>query len=64
MRHHLALAYEANGDTVLAREALNRALADLDDQIELIRSRGGDPNGEPPWAVEARGMLARLDAEG
>ena len=64
VRHHLALAYEANGDTVLAREALNRALGELDDQIEMIRDRGGDPQGEPPWAVEARSMLKRLDSEG
>lgn len=61
VRHHLALAYEANGDAERARKTLERALADL----ESLRSRQATPDGrlppEPGWAAELRAMLERLE---
>jgi tetratricopeptide (TPR) repeat protein len=59
VRHHLALAYEANGETEKARTTLQRALADLQDQLG---ARPGSP--EPAWAADVRSMLERLDSEG
>ena len=62
VRHHLALAYEANGDLQQAREALSRALAGLEKQLQAARSRGAAAV-EPPWATEVRAMLDRLKAK-
>ena len=62
MRHHLALAYEANGDLEQAREALARALAGLEKQLQAARARGATA-AEPPWATEVRAMLDRLKAK-
>ncbi len=62
VRHHLALAYEANGDIEQAREALSRALSSLEKQLQTARSRGATPV-EPPWAAEVRAMLERLKAK-
>jgi tetratricopeptide (TPR) repeat protein len=58
VRHHLALAYEANGEPERAREVLERAIQNLD---HLFRS-GGDTadRPEPAWAAEVRSMYARL----
>jgi tetratricopeptide (TPR) repeat protein len=63
VRHHLALAYEANGELEQARAALSRALAGLEKQLEAARQQGAKPT-EPPWASEARAMLDRLKAQG
>ena len=63
VRHHLALAYEANGEPEQARAALSRALAGLEKQLEAARKQGTTPT-EPPWANEARSMLDRLKAKG
>ncbi len=50
-RLHLAVAYEANGETDNATQALARAL----------EPHGPDPApDDPPWAAEARAMLDRL----
>jgi len=53
VRHHLALAYEANGDTEEAVAALRRAL-------EVAPAGGGE---SPEWVAEVRSMLERLDGE-
>jgi tetratricopeptide (TPR) repeat protein len=59
VRYHLALAYERNGDSEEAVETLQRALTDLDAELDAIRKRGGAVE-EPSWAAEARSMLNRL----
>jgi tetratricopeptide (TPR) repeat protein len=59
VRYHLALAYESNGDSQDAVETLQRALTELDAQLEEVRKRGGAVE-EPTWAGEARSMLDRL----
>jgi tetratricopeptide (TPR) repeat protein len=57
VRHHLALAYEANGEPEQAIEALEQAVSGLDAQ----RGTGdGSPRVEPPWAQDVRDHLARL----
>jgi tetratricopeptide (TPR) repeat protein len=60
VRHHAALAYEANGDPSSAREALGRALEGLERRRERMRSLGAPDEPEPAWVAEARTMLARL----
>jgi tetratricopeptide (TPR) repeat protein len=58
VRHHLALAYEANGEPERAREVLERAVENLD---RLFRGEGEQAQRpEPPWAAEVRSMHARL----
>ncbi|MCG8591752.1 MAG: tetratricopeptide repeat protein [Proteobacteria bacterium] len=59
VRHHLALAYEANGEPEQAVSTLERALAELDRQLEEARSSGRQA-AEPSWAGELRAMLNRL----
>jgi len=56
VRHHLALAYEANDEPEQALEVLEQALQDL----EAIRARQQEQGSEPPWAEELRRMHARL----
>ncbi len=63
IRYHLALAYEANGEADSARDALSRALAGLEKQLETARAKGATPP-DPPWAADVRAMLARLSAKG
>ncbi len=59
--HHLAQAYEANGQPDLARETLQQAVADLDARAAEQRASGEPVRPEPAWATEVRTMLARLD---
>lgn len=59
IRHHLAQAYEANNEPERAKEALARALADLDAIKKKVEARGGTLK-EPSWAAEVRAMLERL----
>jgi tetratricopeptide (TPR) repeat protein len=61
VRHHLALAYEANGEPDKAVEVLERAVATAETQLEQARSRGGEPR-EPSWLADVRGMLERLQS--
>jgi tetratricopeptide (TPR) repeat protein len=61
IRHHLALAYEANGEPDKARETLEKAIRDLD---AIFRPEGGEKRPEPAWAEEIRSMHARLTGEG
>jgi tetratricopeptide (TPR) repeat protein len=58
VRHHLALAYEANGEPERAREVLNRAIRELNAQFG---GEGEDRPPEPPWAAQLRSMHARLN---
>jgi tetratricopeptide (TPR) repeat protein len=59
VRYHLALAYERNGDSAEAVNTLQRALDDLDAQLDAVRKRG-EIAEEPSWAADARSMLDRL----
>jgi len=63
VRYHLALAYDANGETDAARDALTRAMAGLEKQLQAARAKGAPPP-EPPWAADVRAMLERLNAKG
>ena len=61
IRHHLALAHRANGDVAHARATVQRALADLEGQLDAIRARGVEEPAEPPWAADLRALLKELD---
>ena len=63
VRHHLALAYEANDQTQEAIETLELALSDLEQRLSAIRAQGGR-GVEPEWSAEAREMLNRLKPAG
>jgi tetratricopeptide (TPR) repeat protein len=61
VRHHLALAYEANGEPDKAVEVLERAIATEEKKLEQIRARGREVQ-DPPWMADVRGMLERLQS--
>ncbi len=61
IRHHLAMAYEANGESSKAIDSLERALGTLQKQQEALREAGREVS-DPAWAVEVRAMLDRLQA--
>jgi tetratricopeptide (TPR) repeat protein len=61
--HHLAQAYEADGDPEKARQTLRRAVAALNEDAEEKRASGEPISPEPAWATEARAMLARLESD-
>lgn len=63
VRHHLALAQEANGQPDQARLTLERALSDIDAMRVRIAERTGQEPTEPEWVSEMRAMLTRLEAE-
>lgn len=63
VRHHLAQAYEANGEPEKAREVLARALADLDAVLRAAAEEHGRPIPEPPWVAELRSMYERLGGQ-
>jgi tetratricopeptide (TPR) repeat protein len=63
VRHHLALAYEANGDTEEAIAALDRSLAAVTEHSEAMRKQGGNPPPEPAWVSEARTLREKLTAQ-
>jgi tetratricopeptide (TPR) repeat protein len=60
VRHHVAMAYEANGDPASARQALGRAFEGLERRRERLRSLGAPDEPDPAWVEAARTMLARL----
>jgi tetratricopeptide (TPR) repeat protein len=62
VRVHLATAYEANKQPEKAREALERALASLDEQRKAAVQQGIANPVDPPWATDAKAMLERLSA--
>jgi tetratricopeptide (TPR) repeat protein len=57
VRHHLALAYEANEQPEQAIEALEKAVAELDSKRGAADSQ---PRPDPPWAEPIRAQLHRL----
>jgi tetratricopeptide (TPR) repeat protein len=61
VRHHLALAYEANGEPEQAQKTLEDAVRDLD---AIFRGEDGEKRPEPPWTAEIRSMLQRLSGGG
>jgi tetratricopeptide (TPR) repeat protein len=63
VRHHLALAYEANDQKQMAIDALELSLAQLEERQGKARAAGGKPE-EPDWSGPAREMLARLKSAG
>ncbi len=60
VRYHLALAYEANGETEQARQTLVRAIRDLD---AILQGESGEKRPDPDWAAPIREMQGRLSAE-
>jgi tetratricopeptide (TPR) repeat protein len=63
IRYHLALAYESDGSTDKAGEALKRGLSDLDADASTRRASGEPAKPDPEWAVPLRTMLTRLETE-
>jgi tetratricopeptide (TPR) repeat protein len=61
VRHHLALAYEANEEQQQAIEVLEQAVAELD---RLRTGADGQPRPEAPWAQDVRDQLERLRDSG
>jgi tetratricopeptide (TPR) repeat protein len=61
VRHHLALAYEANGEPEQAQQTLEAAIRDLD---AIFLGEDGEKRPEPPWTAEIRSMHQRLSGEG
>ena len=61
VRHHLALAYEANGETERARQTIDQAIRGLD---AIYTREDGEKRPEPDWAAEVRSMHQRLSGEG
>lgn len=61
VRHHLALAYEANEDPEQAIATLEQAVAEL----EALRTGvDGRERPEPSWAQDVRDQLSRLRPQG
>ncbi len=56
VRHHLALALEADGKSEAAREVLARAIS----EIERISIQGDKKRPEPAYTKDLRAMLDRL----
>jgi tetratricopeptide (TPR) repeat protein len=61
VRHHLALAYEANGEPERAQQTLEMAIRDLD---AIYQGEEGEKRPEPPWTAEIRSMQERLSERG
>lgn len=61
VRHHLALAYEANKEPEQAIAALEQAIVELE---ALRTGTDGEPRPEPPWAQDVRDQLSRLQGAG
>ncbi|MCH2172313.1 tetratricopeptide repeat protein [Myxococcota bacterium] len=59
VRHHLALAYEANEETEQALAVVERALSDLDPKGP---AQAGQVRSEPAWAADMRAMRERLQS--
>jgi tetratricopeptide (TPR) repeat protein len=60
VRHHLALAYEANGEPEKAQQTLDQAIRDLD---AIYDGGDGEKKPEPAWTAEIRSMHERLSEE-
>jgi tetratricopeptide (TPR) repeat protein len=64
VRHHLAQSYEALGQKDDAREALRRALRDLEQIRTSYRASTGKEPAEPAWQADIQAMLTRLEQQG
>ena len=60
VRHHLALAYEANEEPQKALDTVEKALAALEAQTTEAKSKNQDVGPEPAWASDMRVMQERL----
>jgi len=60
VRYHLALAYDASGDSSRALEVVESALVAREAYLEAQRARGGKIDQHPPWYAEALTMRERL----
>ena len=60
VRHHLALAYEANEEPQKALDTVEKALAALEAQTTEAKSKNQDAGPEPAWASDMRVMQERL----
>ena len=60
VRHHLAQAYEANGEIDRAIRTLERAISDHEAAVDARRAQGQPAGAEPPWYSQAREMKSRL----
>ncbi|MDJ0790208.1 MAG: tetratricopeptide repeat protein [Myxococcota bacterium] len=60
VRHHLAQAYEASGDTANAKSTAEAALADHQAYAEARQAAGGTVE-EPGWYGEAKALIERLN---
>jgi tetratricopeptide (TPR) repeat protein len=59
IRHHLALAYEGDGQKERAIAVLEQVVADLDRQSQAVQAAGGKATS-PSWEPDVRQMLDRL----
>jgi tetratricopeptide (TPR) repeat protein len=64
VRHHLAQTYEALGQTEDAREALRRALRDLEQIRATYQKTTGKEPASPTWQADIQAMLTRLEQQG
>jgi len=62
IRLHLAQAYEADGDTSEAADALKRSLSEIDKKADRRRESGQAAAPDPEWAQPLRAMLVRLES--
>ena len=60
IRHHLAAAYEASGDTDSARDVLDAAFESHGAWVDHERSQGRTVADEAPWFGEARDLEGKL----
>ena len=61
-RHHLAQAYEKDGDGTSAQSTLERALSEFEAQLEERLAGGAPGTPDPSWVKEARAMLKKLQS--
>ncbi len=61
VRHHLAQAYEADGNKSRAVEVLKTVVSDLERNRRAATAQGRAPQ-TPPWEADVRQMLDRLTA--
>ena len=61
IRHHLAMAYEADGKADRAVGVLETAVADLERMARQAKAAGREVSA-PPWENDIRQMLERLNA--
>ena len=60
IRHHLAVVFEASGDSDSAREVLDEAFESHGAWVDHERSQGRQVADEAPWYAEARELQGKL----